>query len=105
MDYGDGDSKAEGEKGGEKKVERGINQSHCKAEGRGKKWQQIKNILPKNYEKREHALKAKKKKGGFVGGALHRTADGELWRVRRPFLCREGSVWLLLVSYDTTEPF
>lgn len=26
-----------------------------------------KNILPKNYEKREHALKAKKK-GGFVVG-------------------------------------
>lgn len=42
VDYGDGDSKAEGEKGGEKKVERGINQSHCKAEERGKKWQQIK---------------------------------------------------------------
>lgn len=27
-----------------------------------------KNILPKNYEKREHALKAKKKREGLSGG-------------------------------------
>lgn len=49
-----------------RKVERRINQSHCKK----KIWQQIK-IFTKELQNNEHALKAKGRRG--------RTADGELW--------------------------
>lgn len=53
-------------KGREKKVERGINQSH------GEKMAANKNIYKqKELQKKKHALKAKGRSG--------RTADGELW--------------------------